>query len=408
MSAMLTGCRQFHIYSIYLTRQLSTWLLASAAFAISLGAFQVTQSAPPPTTSRVQELYAAAKNAEAHGDLDGAIADYQTLLRTAPRLAAAYNNLGALYLQRQQYRKAAEVLKKGLQIDPKMSSARALVGISLYQMGEYASARPELEGALRIHPQDNHAELFLANTLIKLGDFEAAAHHLRQLSVRSPKDQEVWYLLGTVYIKLSEHALGKLNEIDPSSTLMHEISGEIMESMKNYDGALLEYKKAVEMAPQQPGTHYKLGNAYWALSMWDAATKEFEAELKNDPQNCTAQWKIGNISLEQRLDPKESLSDIEKALAVCPNLMPARVDRGRALIKLDRPREAVEELLAAEQTDPSDARIHFLLAQAFRPLGRTKEAQVEMEMFSKLEESARAATAERARQLLLNKESAPQ
>src|SRR5256886_8163334 len=111
----------------------------------------------------------------------------------------------------------------------------------------------------------------------------------QQLAHREPKDQEVWYLLGGAYMKLAEQALGKLNEIDPNSVLMHEVSGEVMESMKNFDGALIEYKKAVEMAPQRPGTHYKLGSTYWSLSMWDAATQQFEAELANDPNNCTAQ-----------------------------------------------------------------------------------------------------------------------
>ena len=52
-----------------------------------------------------------------------------------------------------------------------------------------------------------------------------------------------------------------MNEIDPESVWVHEISGEVMESMKNYEGAVLEYKKAVELAPQQAGTHYLLANA---------------------------------------------------------------------------------------------------------------------------------------------------
>ena len=383
-------------------------LLATFLFQMPASAWAQTKAASTENSAQAGRFYASAKDAEARGDLDGAIHVYETLLKTSPRLARAYNNLGALYMRQHQYRKAIETLQTGLKLDPKMSSARALLGLSLYEMGEYASARPQLEKALVGNPQDRQAELFLANSLIKLGDLESAATHLQQVSARDPKDQEVWYLLGTVYIKLSEHALGKLNEIDPNSMLMHEVSGEIMESMKNFDGALIEYKKAVDMAPQQPGTHYKLGNAYWSLSMWDAATKEFQAELSNDPQNCSAQWKIGNILLEQRLDPQQSLSDIEKALVTCPDLLAARVDRGRALIKLNRQEEAIKDLQAAEKADPSDASIHFLLGQAFRTLGRTPEAQAEMQIFSKLEEGARAATAERARQLLQNKENESQ
>jgi tetratricopeptide (TPR) repeat protein len=357
--------------------------------------------------SRVQQFYAEAKSAESQGDLAAAAAKYESLLQIAPRLGAAYNNLGSLYLRLREYQKAAAILEKGLKIDPKMSSASVLLGISLYEMDDYAAARPRLESALRANPKDDHAELFLANDLIKLGDLNAAALHLRQLSLRQPENQEVWYLLGKVYMNLSEQALSKLNEIDPDSVWVHEISGEVMESMKNYDGALLEYKKAVELAPQQAGTHYLLGNAYWSLRMWEPATDQFRAELANDSSNCNAQWKIANIILEQRQDATEALTEIDRALAACPHLTEARVDRGRALLRLDRNADAVKELQLAEKSDPGESQTHFLLAQALRAAGHAREAQAEMQIFSKLEESARAKTAERAKQILQEKEKSP-
>jgi predicted Zn-dependent protease len=208
-------------------------------------------------------------------------------------------------------------------------------------------------------------------------------------------------------MKLSEQALSKLNEIDPNSVWVHEISGEIMEGMKNFDGAVIEYKKAVTMAPGQSGTHYALGNAYWSLRMWDVATEQFKAELVNDPSNCLAQWKIGNIVLQQHSDSGVALAEIQKALEVCPNLVQARIDRARALMSLDRPAEAVKDLEAAVKADPAEATTHFLLAQSYRALGKTQEAQAEMQLFSKLEESARAATAERAKQVLQEKNKDP-
>jgi len=356
---------------------------------------------------RVSKLYADAKTAEARGDFAGAAASYESLLQLAPRLAPAYNNLGSLYLRQREYKKAAAVLEKGLKIDPKMSSASALLGIALYELGDYAGAGQNLEAALRANPKDNNAELFLANDLIKLGKFEQAAGHLRQLSQRQPENQEVLYLLGKVHMKLSEEALTKLNALDPNSVWAHEISGEVMESMKNYDGALLEYKKAVDAAPLQAGTHYHLGNAYWSLNMWDAATEQFRAELANDPSNCTAQWKLGNIILEQHGDSAEALKEVQKALEACPDLMEARVDRARALIKLERHAEAVKDLEAAAKADPGEPSTHFLLAQAYRAIGRTQEAQAEMKVFSTLEESARAKTAERAKEVLQEKSKEP-
>ena len=365
------------------------------------------QSEATAEDARVQKVYGQAKAAEARGDLAAAAASYESLLQIAPRLAPAYNNLGSLYLRQREYKKAAAVLEKGLKIDPEMSSASALLGMALYEMGDYAAAGRNLESALRGNPEDSNAELFLANDLIKLGDFERAAEHLRRLSQRQPENPEVWYLLGKVHMKLSEEALSKLSALDPNSVWVHEISGEVMESMKNYDGALLEYKKAVEVAPQQAGTHYHLGNAYWSLNMWDVATEQFRAELANDPSNCMAQWKIGNIILEQHGDSSQALAEVQKALGVCPNLMGARVDRARALIKLDRHAEAVKDLEVAVKADPAESSTHFLLAQAYRALGRTQEAQAEMKVFSKLEESSRAKTAERAKELLQEKSKEP-
>lgn len=356
--------------------------------------------------ARIQELYAQAKAAQSQGDLAGAIARYEEILRIAPRLAPAYNNLGALYFRQRDYQKAAAVLEQGLKISPAMPSASALLGISLYEMAEYDKARPRLEAALRANPNDSNAQMFLAKDLTKLGDYEAAAAQLRHLAATQASNQEVWYLLAKVYMKLSERALAKMNGIDPNSVLAHELSGEMMEAMNNYDGAVVELKKAVEMAPRQPGTHYKLGDAYWSLSQWDSAAEQFQAELAIDPSNCQARWKIGNIALQKNGNPEEALAGITKALSICPNLTDARADRARALMKLDRNQEAVAELEAAVKADPAEPSTHFLLAKAYRALGRAQEAQAEMQTFSKLEESARAATAERAQEVIRNKQTA--
>jgi predicted Zn-dependent protease len=86
--------------------------------------------------------------------------------------------------------------------------------------------------------------------------------------------------------------------------------------------------------------------------------------------------------------------------------MEARADRGRLLLKLHREGEAIAELQVVEKSNPSEPSTHFLLAQAFRATGRTEEAQSEMKSFHELEGKARAATAERAQQVIQNSQSA--
>jgi len=353
---------------------------------------------------RVQRLYAEAKSADAAGDIQDAIKKYEAILKLAPRLGAAYNNLGLLYFKQREFEKAALVLKQGLTLDPKMSSASALLGISLYQLGQCSEAKAPLEKALSANHNDNNVELFLARCLIRIGDQGGAAEHLQNLSQREPDNQEVWYLLGKVYMRLSEQSLARMNAIDPNSVLAHEMSGEIMASMKNYDGAVVEFKKAVEMAPQQAGTHYELGNAYWNLGDWDAASSQFQLELANDRHNCMAKWKLGNILLEQNGSPDQALAYTDEALSTCPTLPQARVDRARALLKLNRNQDALADLQTAVKDSPDEPTIHFLLAQVYRVLGRAQDAKLEMQTFAKLEENARAATADQAQKVIKNQE----
>lgn len=320
---------------------------------------------------RVESLHAEAKAAEDSGDFPTAIEKYQQILKLQPRLAPAYNNLGILYFKEGEFREAADTLERGLKVDPRMSSANALLGISLFQIGEYAKARPPLEAAVKANPADHNARLFLVNDLTKLNDFEAAAVHLRQLAAQEPGNQHVWYLLGRVYMQLSQQALAKVNEIDPNSVWAHEISAELMESMKNYDGAIVEWKKAIDAAPRQPGVHFKLGDLYWTLSQWDNATEQFTIEKTIDPRNCMVDWKLGDILLQKSVDPEQALAQVDKALAACPGLMEARADRGRLLLKLHRDQEAIQELQAVEKNDPAEPSTHFLLAQAYRATGQT-------------------------------------
>jgi len=353
--------------------------------------------------SRTDALYAEAKALQAKGDLEGAAKKYESMIAAAPSLAVAYNNLGALYVRLGDYPKAVQVLEKGLKVDPHMPTASALLGMAFFEMGDYASAKPRLEAAVHANPNDLNASMMLVNALTKLGEFDEAATHLQQLAKKEPKNPQVWYLLGRVYLQLSEGALSKVNEIDPNSVWAHEIASDMAEGVKNYDGAVLEIKKALEIAPRQPGLHYKLGDLYRVLQQWDAANQEFQAEIKNDPNNCRAYWKLGDLLLLQNIREDEALADEDKALRTCPNFPEARLDRAKLLVKLQRNSEAVPELVASAKATPSDASIHFLLAQAYRALGRADDARAEMRVFSKLEEESRAATARRAEEAIKSK-----
>jgi len=354
------------------------------------------QTAGAADDARVQELYREAKAAQAVGDTRTSIRKYEEIVRIAPRLAPAYNNLGLLYFESRNYRKAAAMFEQSLKINPALHSTAGLLGMALYASREYLAARPHLEAALRANGRDANTRLFLAKDLFQLGDYRAAALRLEQLSVEDPKNQEVWSLLGKTYMKLTETALGRMNAIDPHSAIALELSAEMMEAMDNYEGALVPLKKAVEIAPQRPGGHYKLGEAYRQLGELDPAAEQFQAELKVDPSNCMAESALGGIGLSKNEESQAALLHTERALSLCPELTETRVDHARALLKLARYDEAARDLESVLGADPNQVSAHFFLAKAYVALGRTRDSQSEMETFSRLEARARTATADLA------------
>src|SRR5947209_19618420 len=97
----------------------SARVLLTALMLPGLGTL-VAQSESTASDSQVEKLYADAKTDEAAGDLAGAIAKYKSILRVAPNVGPAYNNLGALYFKERDYAKAAAVLQQGLKVDHKM------------------------------------------------------------------------------------------------------------------------------------------------------------------------------------------------------------------------------------------------------------------------------------------------
>ena len=376
--------------------RLTLWFLLIAGLLFVPSFSGLAQSGDDEVTPQVEQLYGQAKAAEERNDNGTAIEKYQAILRLAPHLGAAYNNLGMLYFNEKDYADAAATLERGLKLHQKMPTASAMLGMSYYQLGENEKAEPLIRAALQANPKDDQADMALAQVLIRQRKFEDATQPLNDYLARNPKDQSAWYLLGKTYLQLSEDALGKINQIDPNSVVAHEITGEVDESMHNYDLALLEYKKAIDLAPQRPGVHMHMGNAYWLIGKWESARSEFKAELAVDPNNCTARWKMANAMLEANDSNEDALTELNQSVERCPSLMQARVDRGRALIRLGRQAEAFPDLEMAEKDSPSEPTIHFLLASVYRAQGKSADAQREMQEYGRLQREASEAVAGQA------------
>jgi len=167
------------------TRRLTLWFVMIAGLLFAPLFSGLAQSGDDEVTPQVEQLYAQAKAAQQRNDSATAIEKYQAMIKLAPHLAAAYNNLGMLYFNQKDYAHAAETLERGLKLHQKMPTASAMLGMSYYQLGENGKAEPLLRAALQANPKDDQAEIALAQVLIRQRKFEDATQMLNDYLGRS-------------------------------------------------------------------------------------------------------------------------------------------------------------------------------------------------------------------------------
>ena len=149
----------------------------------------IAAQADNEVTPEVQQLYAQAKAAQQQNDIATAIEKYRAMIKLAPHLAAAYNNLGMLYFNEHDYARTAEVLQRGLELNPDMPTASAMLGMSYFQLGEEREGRASsCARHCDANPNDDQVEMTLCRILINARKLDEATTHLNRLSGTKSKE----------------------------------------------------------------------------------------------------------------------------------------------------------------------------------------------------------------------------
>lgn len=346
------------------------WLLAGLVLTLVFKPAAFAQG-------NVEALYAEAQAAKTKGNIPLAVEKLQAILKLNPRLAPVYHNLGILYFEQGKLREATKAFEDGLGVDPNMSGSLVPLGVAYYQMGQLEKARGALEKAVSLKSEDPSARLYLGRTLADLGQQEAGATVLQEAVRQSPNDPRGLYELGQLHLKMAQGILKKLENQDPDSYLVNLIHAQMMEGMENYEGALVQYKKAAAKEPGLPYAHYNIGNVYWLQRKWDEAAAEFKLEISANPYDCLAYGQLGNIGVKTHGDAAQAHSYLNKALELCPNLAQARADYGLLLAEGGEYEKAIAQYKRAAELSPEDDGVHLLLGRAYQKLGRAEEAKAE-------------------------------
>jgi tetratricopeptide (TPR) repeat protein len=294
-------------------------------------------------------------------------------------------------------------------------------GIAAFRAGRYAEALPELKAAAAKNPHDQTAAVFLALDRAAQGNCKAAlpelsrtradakldllaglaaakcystegdeAHtfaRLAALKKRFPKNADVLYLDAKLHMNAFNDATFAMFQRTPNSYRVHELSAEIFEVENRYSDAVGEYRKAITLAPDAPGLHFRLGRAlllakHTPESLQQAAAA-FQAELKLSPEDAASEFQLGQIAQAQA-NPAQAQAYFERAVKLSPRFVQALIAVGKIYAHDKQYSRAITALTHAVKIQPKNEPAHYALMTAYRDSGQMEKAQAEAAVLQRL------------------------
>lgn len=355
---------------------------ASLALAslLSLAAQPTTgQALGPDLASSV----AAAESALRAGETQLAESRYRSALLDAWML------FGASHAADQDWDAAREAFERAThQALEQRRPVMALASVEL-KMGAVDDALVRLRRLQGRRPGDIEVRRLMARALSAAGRDQEAIQELAEAHAAAPEDAELTFYLATGYLKLDDHetAAKLFDEVAAARPIAETqiLIGRTWRDVQQFERARQSLRRALEIDPQVHKARFYLGTVALlddGRGGLDQAIEQFEAELKVSPDDPLNHLFLGLALVELRRF-EEALPHLDVAVASPGTNVDGLHFRGRALLSLGRPDDAVESLeqaLALAEADPSAAgnqmgSLHYQLALALRRSGRNDEAR---------------------------------
>jgi tetratricopeptide (TPR) repeat protein len=340
----------------------------------------------PSMESRFRHGTEAMRN----GALDEAAGDFSAVIHISPHFAEAYFNLGLVREQQGRFDDAITSLQHALVLKPTLRGANLFLGIAQYRLNHYQPAIAALQREVQLNPSDPQAWMWLGVTELAAEQPEGAVIALDKAAKLAPNDVDILYHRGRAHMLVSKASYERMLHADPNSWRVRQVLAQADAEADRHQEAIAEYEATIKLAPVQPGLHEELGSEYWKNGQMEAAEIQYQRELEIDPNNTLALYKLGSLRVE-RAKPQEGKPLIEAALRQNQHLRDAYYYLGRADMQMGNDQAAIEDFkrAIAGETDPEIIQqSYYQLAQVYRRMRQTAEAQAALASFQKLKQQA--------------------
>ena len=365
------------------------WLAPRARVVTVMAGFLClfSRSASP---GQKEPACSSAADSLAAGQLERALAGYQTCATEAPSLSG-FRGLAETYSRLGRYVEAVDTFHRALALNPDDSDANSELGQALIMTGRYEDAIHALGRSVVLEPGNNRARDLLAMALFESKQYELAGIEAAEVRRREPGNVSAAFILGACDLRLGLYASAiPLLKSSAAAAPSPEIKATLGKAyLRVHEDALAldEFRAVEQLSPEVPGLFSEIGAAYAGLGQKTLALKAYERALDIDPNDVAANyylarlnWVEGNYAVSGDYLAKARQSAPEDPLV---QLLSAEVSIHTQDYAQARPllEKVVREL-------PENIRAHVLLSQVYIHLQQVDEAKREEAIAKALQESA--------------------
>jgi len=154
----------------------------------------------------------------------------------------------------------------------------------------------------------------------------------------------------------------------------------------SYSAAVVSYQRAAKMKPDSSETKRNLATAEWRAGMRKQAVADFELAIRQFPRDAATCQIYGTLLLEDGSPENRSkaVALLKLAIELDASSVEPRYQLANVELEDGKPEQAVPYLEDAMKLDSGDSRLHFAMSRVYRRLGRSSDADKEMETYQKL------------------------
>ncbi|MBP7056270.1 MAG: tetratricopeptide repeat protein [Candidatus Omnitrophica bacterium] len=323
------------------------------------------------------------------GQYDSAIKDFNKAIELNPEDAIAYSNLGGSYLQLKDYSRSVAYCEKALELKPNHANSYMIRGTAYLRLGQFDKASADFDKALEFDPNLKESVELSKEEIRKaqetLQDTESSKTEPNSIAEKAVtgnngrpvpvdyKKRGIEYV-GSGQYDLAITELTKAIELDPRDPGAYSNRGAAYVELGEPDKAILDLTKAIELDAKDVGAYTYRGLAYGMVNQPDNAIADYNMAIELGSKDALVYSNRGVEYLRLNQYSK-ALMDLTKAIELDPNFAPSYVNRGILNMGSGQYYDAIADFTKAIELDPKDApRAYSNRGEIYRRLGQEYSA----------------------------------